>query len=90
MGMSKERKQDRMECLCKAYLSIKGYGTARQIYEWIINNNFGMKEDLRYGQVMTYLKNNVYVKSRSGRSSLRNCYGYRKEGQKPRVYYIIK
>ena len=90
MGMSSQRKQDRMECLCKAYLTMKGSGTARQIFEWIIQNNFGLKDDLRYGQVKSYLKNNVYMKSKSGRSSLKNCYGYKDNGQKPRVYYIKK
>ena len=77
-----------MALLCKAYLTLKGRGTARQIFDWMNTNNFGISNDIGYYQVVDYLRNNVRKEWVSGRGCLRNCYGYDKKGQRARVYYI--
>lgn len=88
VGLSKEKSKERMALLCKAYLSLKGKGTARQIFDWMNRNNFGISNDIGYYQVVDYLRNNVNNGFATGRGCLRDCYGYDKEGQRARVYYL--
>ena len=88
MGLTKEKTKERIGLLSKAYLSIKGKGTAKQIFEWIYTNDFGISNDITYYQVVDYLRNNLYKKNQKSRGCLRDCYNYNQDGQKARVYYI--
>lgn len=88
MALAKEKSKERIGLLCKAYLSIRGKGTAKQIFEWICSNDFGISNDVTYSQIVNYLSNNTYKKNQKSRGCLRDCYNFNKEGQKARVYYI--
>ena len=88
MGLTREKSKERMALLCKAYLTLKGRGTAKQIFEWIYTNDFGITNDITYYQVVDYLRNNLYKKNQKSRGCLRNCYNFNQDGQKARVYYI--
>lgn len=88
MVLTKEQKKERLQLLCKAYLALKGPSTAKQVFEFIETNNFGF--NVSYYQVVDFLRNNVYVKSKVHRNCLRNCYGFTQKGNKARVYYIEK
>ena len=86
MVLTKKERMDRMETLVKAYLTLKGYGTARQIFEFIDTNNFGLS--ITQGTVVNYLKNNIHADYKSGRGCMKNCYGYIEKGHNRRMYYI--
>lgn len=86
MVLTKEMKQERLQLLCKAYMALNGRGTAKQVFEFIETNNFGFK--VSYYQVVDFLRNNVYSKSKAHRNCLKNCYSFTQKGNKARVYYI--
>lgn len=77
-----------MQIICKTYLTLRKKGTAREIFDFIQANNFGIANDISYEHVVDYLRRNVHKSHKTGRGCLRNCYDYTKEGHKARVYYI--
>lgn len=87
MALSNEQAKERMKVICKTYIAINRKATAREVFDFIQKNNFGIS-NIGYYQVVDYLRNNTYKRHKSGRGCLNNCYGYTKEGNKARVYHL--
>lgn len=84
-GLTKEMKNDRVLTLTKAYVTVRKNVTARQVCEFINNNNFGV--NVTYQEIVTLLKNNVFKKHKRSRGCLKNCYDFNKD-KGYRVYSI--
>lgn len=84
--MEKERTEDRILLLIKAYLTMKKSATSKQITDFINWNNFGVTTTQR--QINKYLAMNSYKASHKSRSSLKDCYEYTQKGSGARMYHI--
>lgn len=87
MALPKQTVEERLQCIIKAFFLLNGKSTAKQVFEFINRNNFGLG-NITYYQVVNYLRTNVHNKRKNSRNCLRHCYGYDEKPGKPREYYI--